>query len=197
MALQSNVPGMHGRSLRHEHVLQVLLDARGLKRLILSFERKVSPRVVGSSASMPGKACCYSQWQLSSVCLQLLMAYRFIKPCVRLIHMTDASCALKFTASSKRVPHAVQYKENMELRMKHASTPEKFMASELDLDEEVRRYGNSSSQQIFNISQNTQEFCLNICTLPPVQISGPCTARHVERHCGGLLCRGQQMALSK
>ena len=33
----------------------------------------------------------------------------------------------------------MQYKENMELRMKHASAPEKFMASELDLDEEVRR----------------------------------------------------------
>jgi hypothetical protein len=34
---------------------------------------------------------------------------------------------------------AVQYKENMELRMKHTDAPEKFMASELDLDEEVRR----------------------------------------------------------
>ena len=41
--------------------------------------------------------------------------------------------------------HAVQYKENMELRMKHASTPEKFMASELDLDEEVRRYDDLSA----------------------------------------------------
>ena len=32
-----------------------------------------------------------------------------------------------------------QYKENLEARMKHADAPEKFMASELDLDEEVRR----------------------------------------------------------
>ena len=31
--------------LRHEDVLQVLLDARGLKRLILSFERKVTFRL--------------------------------------------------------------------------------------------------------------------------------------------------------
>ncbi|EIE25166.1 DUF1716-domain-containing protein [Coccomyxa subellipsoidea C-169] len=50
---------------------QALLDARGLKRLVLSFDRK--------------------------------------------------------------------YKENLEARMKHADAPEKFMASELDLDEEVRR----------------------------------------------------------
>lgn len=36
-------------------------------------------------------------------------------------------------------PCAMQYKENMELRMKHTENPEKFMTSELDLDEEVRR----------------------------------------------------------
>ena len=36
---------MHDGSLRHEDVLQVLLDARGLKRLILSFERKVTLRL--------------------------------------------------------------------------------------------------------------------------------------------------------
>ena len=48
------------------------------------------------------------------------------------LHKTSPPYAIKH--------HAVQYKENMELRMKHASTPEKFMASELDLDEEVRRY---------------------------------------------------------
>ena len=41
---QSTFSGMHGGNLRHEDVLQVLLDARGLKRLILSFERKVSSR---------------------------------------------------------------------------------------------------------------------------------------------------------
>ena len=48
-------------------------------------------------------------------------------------------------AYSNCMHHAVQYKENMELRMKHASTPEKFMASELDLDEEVRRYDDLSA----------------------------------------------------
>lgn len=36
-------------------------------------------------------------------------------------------------------PSPMQYKENMELRMKHTDNPEKFMTSELDLDEEVRR----------------------------------------------------------
>ena len=29
----------------------------------------------------------------------------------------------------------VQYKENMEMRMKHAGAPERFMDSEVDLDE--------------------------------------------------------------
>jgi beta-catenin-like protein 1 len=33
----------------------------------------------------------------------------------------------------------VQYKENLEARMKHSDNPEKFMASEVDLDEEVHR----------------------------------------------------------
>jgi beta-catenin-like protein 1 len=33
----------------------------------------------------------------------------------------------------------VQFKENMEARMKYADQPDKFMESEVDLDEEVRR----------------------------------------------------------
>lgn len=33
----------------------------------------------------------------------------------------------------------VQYKENLEMRMKYADQPAKFMESELDLDEEVQR----------------------------------------------------------
>ena len=33
----------------------------------------------------------------------------------------------------------VQYKENLEMRMKYADQPEKFMDSEVDLDEEVQR----------------------------------------------------------
>ena len=32
-----------------------------------------------------------------------------------------------------------QYKENLEMRMKYADQPEKFMESEVDLDEEVQR----------------------------------------------------------
>lgn len=32
-----------------------------------------------------------------------------------------------------------QYKENMEMRMKHADAPERFMDSEVDLDEAVKR----------------------------------------------------------
>ena len=33
----------------------------------------------------------------------------------------------------------MQYKENLEMRMKYADQPEKFMESEVDLDEEVQR----------------------------------------------------------
>ena len=33
----------------------------------------------------------------------------------------------------------VQYKENLEAHMKHADDPQKFMGSEVDLDEEVQR----------------------------------------------------------
>lgn len=33
----------------------------------------------------------------------------------------------------------VQYKENLEMRMKYADQPQKFMESEVDLDEEVQR----------------------------------------------------------
>ena len=59
----------------------------------------------------------HKQWRIISV---VLMPYRLsITP--------SARCS------------AVQYKENMELRMKHTDNPEKFMTSELDLDEEVRR----------------------------------------------------------
>ena len=35
--------------------------------------------------------------------------------------------------------HVLQYKENMEMRMKHADAPERFMESEVDLDEAVKR----------------------------------------------------------
>jgi hypothetical protein len=35
----------------------------------------------------------------------------------------------------------LQYKENLEMRMKHGEEPQKFMASEVDLDEEVHRCG--------------------------------------------------------
>ena len=34
-----------------------------------------------------------------------------------------------------------QYKENLEMRMKHGDDPHKFLASEVDLDEEVHRWG--------------------------------------------------------
>ena len=33
----------------------------------------------------------------------------------------------------------LQYNVNMEMRMKHADAPDKFMESEVDLDEEVQR----------------------------------------------------------
>jgi beta-catenin-like protein 1 len=32
----------------------------------------------------------------------------------------------------------LQYKENLELRMKYADNPEKFLDSEVDLDEQVK-----------------------------------------------------------
>jgi len=37
-----------------------------------------------------------------------------------------------------RTPLCLQYKENLELRMKYADNPEKFLDSEVDLDEQVK-----------------------------------------------------------
>ena len=74
---------MHDGSLRHENVLQVLLDARGLKRLILSFERKVTFRLSCAQLLCQGMQTCGK----AAACVQILVAYRCAEPCVRLIHI--------------------------------------------------------------------------------------------------------------
>lgn len=43
------------------------------------------------------------------------------------------------TFNTIMLPVVLQYKENLEMRMKYADNPEKFMESEVDLDEEVQR----------------------------------------------------------
>ena len=47
--------------------------------------------------------------------------------------------AITVTLLNKRGQMLLQYKENLEMRTRYADEPQKFMESELDLDEEVKK----------------------------------------------------------
>jgi beta-catenin-like protein 1 len=85
---------------------QGLLDSKGLKRLVTSFERKV--------------------WQLVRDANVTADHEQSLLPCRSVRTMWDISVPL-------------QFKENLEMRTRYADQPEKFMDSELDLDEEVKK----------------------------------------------------------
>ena len=122
-----------------------LLDAKGLKRLILSFERKVRGRCTGYHSEA---VCCMHAGGANAAVSAMHVANKTgEQPCRHALRETSGVAA----AHSRLVATAVepyqsgtlrcpaQYKENLEMRMKHADDPQKFLASEVDLDEEVHR----------------------------------------------------------
>lgn len=54
-------------------------------------------------------------------------------------HSIKPSSLVLFSQTEVHLLTVLQYKDNLEARAKHADAPERFMDTELDLDEEVHR----------------------------------------------------------
>jgi len=113
---------------------QGLLDSKGLKRLVTSFERKV--------------------WQLVRDANVTADHEQSLLPCRSVRTMWDILVPL-------------QFKENLEMRTRYADQPEKFMDSELDLDEEVKKLmAIAGSPELYPafVCTNTVQTLLNLLT---------------------------------
>ena len=75
--------------------------------------------------------------------------------------------AITVTLLNKRGQMLLQYKENLEMRTRYADEPQKFMESELDLDEEVKKLmAIAGSPELYPdfVRTNTVETLLTLLT---------------------------------
>ena len=124
-----------------------LLDAKGLKRLILSFERRVRGRCHRALADKAPVACMHARGagRAASRTIFSLLGTAEDGHALQRSSLAYGSSNSRPVARSEHHEGTLcgpaQYKENLEMRMKHGDDPQKFLASEVDLDEEVHRCG--------------------------------------------------------
>eukprot|EP00983_Pelagomonas_calceolata_P044861 1139477-Pelagomonas_calceolata.AAC.2 len=109
-----------------------LLDAKGLKRIVTALEKKVGLAVL-LGAEIVGAAFTTSLAKPGNAALErkpLLAAYSFVD------RNTCVDGPVRFGPPFSMGVR--EYKENLEQRMKYAEAPEKFLDSEVDLDEQVK-----------------------------------------------------------
>lgn len=113
-----------------------LLDLKGLRRLINFFERRVRVLRLHGCTRVP-RTCALSLTS-SFAFARVIRVWQFCSVIWQFCSVNGSGVRLG-TAKHALVLMELQLKDNMEMRMKYAEEPGKFMESEVDLDDAVKR----------------------------------------------------------